>query len=148
MHLEESSKYSARQQSSDRGSEQVRGVRMAERCWWHIAFGTAALVGFAIRCLCLLGEEERRLMVSVPGNTGTPQWPKGNIPGSTKDHNFTPKCLLAKDMPVCFQFNIITKCWFIEWWCQTSQQSLSLCSVGFACWCRSLKWLSVYKAAF
>lgn len=34
-------------------------------------------------------------MVSVPGNTGTPQWLKGNIPGSTEDHRFIPECLLA-----------------------------------------------------
>lgn len=77
-----------------RGSEQVRGVRLRER-WWHTAFGAATPVVFAIGCLYLLGEEEGRLVISVPANTGTPQWLKGNIPGSTEDH-FTPECLLGE----------------------------------------------------
>lgn len=54
------------------GQQQGSGcvVRMAE-VGMALGFGTAAPVAFAIRCRYFLGGLERRLMIPLPGDTGT-----------------------------------------------------------------------------
>lgn len=95
MHLKDMNKCSQHHSRTVQGEWAGAWGEAARECWWHTAFGAATPVVFAIGCLYLLREEEGRLVILVPANTGTPQWLKGNIPGSTEDH-FTPECLLGE----------------------------------------------------